>query len=213
MKRITLSALLMTLFLFIGCNNGGVKKGEATTSDGSVIDLKKVSEKINDTVAFAADVKEVHTLVESIDELAKAIGKKIKNDGTLEDEKDKNGSLLAGVHSVISAVKTKLGLLENKEGLSDELKAKVTSAKSSSNKFLETVKSKHNDLGKNEVTDDNAKSAIDRIGQKNGDKGAKELGELHTAIKTLLTAAKDAVTSAITALTPAKAEKTQLENK
>ncbi|WP_348649212.1 Vsp/OspC family lipoprotein [Borrelia turicatae] len=48
------------------------------------MDLKSVSSKITEAVAFAKDVKEVHTLVKSVDELAKPIGKKIKNDGGVD---------------------------------------------------------------------------------------------------------------------------------
>ncbi|WP_331486848.1 Vsp/OspC family lipoprotein [Borrelia nietonii] len=71
MKRITLSALLMTLFLLMSCNNLGTtpKDGQAAKSDGTVIDLSKISKNIADAVAFAKGVKDVHTLVKSIDEL------------------------------------------------------------------------------------------------------------------------------------------------
>ncbi|WAZ85695.1 Vsp/OspC family lipoprotein [Borrelia miyamotoi] len=80
----------MTLFLIINivmisCGSGGPAPtdGQAAKADGTVIDLVKVSKKIKDAVSFAEGVKEVHTLVKSVDELAKAIGKKIKSDGGL----------------------------------------------------------------------------------------------------------------------------------
>ncbi|ETZ17111.1 Variable outer membrane protein [Borrelia duttonii CR2A] len=58
-------------------------------------------------------VKEVHTLVKSVDELAKAIGKKIENDDDgFDDEADKNGSLIAGVFSIVRAVGDGLSKLD-----------------------------------------------------------------------------------------------------
>ncbi|UPA11389.1 hypothetical protein bpSLO_001244 (plasmid) [Borrelia parkeri] len=214
MKRITFCALLMTLFLLMSCNNSGTspKDGQAAKSDGTLIDLKSVSSKITEAVAFAKSVTEVHTLVKSIDELAKAIGKKIKNDGTLENETDKNGSLLAGVHSVISAVKTKVEALETTSGISNELKTKITEVKSKSEAFLGKLKDKSSDLGKNEATDAHAKAAI-LTTDATKDKGAKELGELNTSIDELLTAANGAVTSAIKELsTPAKSASSAQSN-
>ncbi|BDU63421.1 outer surface protein C (plasmid) [Candidatus Borrelia fainii] len=199
MKRITLSALLMTLFLLIGCNNGGATGEMATTSDGSVIDLKKVSTDIKNAVVFAESVKEIETLVKSVDELAKAIGKKIQANGLAADA-DKNGSLISGAFQIISTVKTKLEALEQTVGLPNELKAKVTVAKDASKKFLDKLKEEN-------ATDDNAKKAIDR-NNATKDKGAQELGELNTAIDALLIAADDAVKSAMAGLTTPKAEKT-----
>ncbi|ATQ15606.2 Vsp/OspC family lipoprotein (plasmid) [Borrelia miyamotoi] len=206
-KRKTLSAIKMTLFLIINivmisCGSGGPapKEGQAAKADGTVIDLAKVSKKIKDMVEFAASVKEIEILVKSVDELAKAIGKKIKNDGTLENEAGKNGSLIAGVHSVISAVKTKVGVLETISGISNELKTKITEVKNKVETFLGKLKEKSADLGKNEVGDEDAKKAIDRTSQPNGDKGAKELGDLNTAISALLTSAKDALDGSINKL-------------
>ncbi|WP_347343322.1 Vsp/OspC family lipoprotein [Borrelia puertoricensis] len=203
MKRITLCALLMTLFLLSSCNTSGnaTKDGQAAKSDGTLIDLVTITKNIKDSVDFAKDVKDVHTLVKSIDELAKAIGKKIKDDGTLENEVGKNGSLIAGVHSVVSAVKTRLEKLEKQNGVSNEVKTKITEVKNKAETFLGKLKDNHNDLGKNEVGDDDAQKAIDRTNQPNGDKGAKELGELNTAVDALLTSAEAAVTAAISALT------------
>ncbi|WAZ85799.1 Vsp/OspC family lipoprotein (plasmid) [Borrelia miyamotoi] len=211
-KRKTLSAIIMTLFLIINivmisCGSGGPapKEGQAAKADGTVVDLVKVSKKIKDAVEFAANVKEVETLVKSIDELAKAIGKKIKSDGQFDTESGKNGSLLAGAQSIMLAVKAKLGQLDNKEGISTELKQKVTDSKTKTETFLTKLKDNHSDLGKNDASDDDTKEAIKKD---NGDKtkGAKELAELNTAIDELLKAANGAVTAAITELTaPVKA--------
>ncbi|WP_330730324.1 Vsp/OspC family lipoprotein [Borrelia turicatae] len=210
MKRITLSALLMTLFLLMSCNNSGTspKDGQAAKSDGTVIDLATITKNITDSVAFAQSVKEVHTLVKSIDELAKAIGKKIKNGGGLDTENNKNGALLAGVHSVISAVKTKVGVLEQTNGISDELKQKITAVKTDNDAFIKKLEAENSALGKNDASDDDTKKAILK-GDATGDKGSKELIALNTAVDALLKAANDAVESAIKELlTPAKPSNT-----
>ncbi|AHH14469.1 Vsp/OspC family lipoprotein [Borrelia hermsii] len=166
MKRITLSALLMTLFLLMSCNNLGTtpKDGQAAKSDGTVIDLSKISKNIADAVAFAKGVKDVHTLVKSIDELAKAVGKKIKADGTdVGDDVGKNSSLVAGVRNIILALTPKLGTLEVIDGISDKLKTEIDSVKNKSKAFLDKLK--------DTSSDDDTKKAIDRIGKKDGDKG------------------------------------------
>ncbi|WAZ72816.1 Vsp/OspC family lipoprotein (plasmid) [Borrelia miyamotoi] len=206
-KRKTLSAIIMTLFLIINivmisCGSGGpAEQSQATKADGTVIDLAKVSKKIKDAVDFAASVKEVHTLVKSIDELAKAIGKKIKNDNSnFEAEKDHNGALIAGAFQVILTVKGKLTSLEQIFGISDELKIKVGTAKKESEAFLTQVKSKHTDLAKEGVTDAHAKSVID-VADGTKDKGASELVKLNTEIDELLKAAKMTVDAAIAELT------------
>ncbi|ANF34548.1 vsp protein (plasmid) [Borrelia turicatae] len=211
MKRITLSALLMTLFLLMSCNNSGTspKDGQAAKPDGTVIDLVTITKNIKDTVAFAKSVKEIHTLVKSIDELAKAIGKKLKKaDGTFEDEtNDNNGQLVVVVYSVISDINTKLTGLEQKLEISDELKVKIADVNAKSKLFLDKLKS--DELCKKDAKDDDIKKAIERT---NADKtkGAKELGDLNAAIDTLLKAANDAVESAITQLTTSvKAEPTK----
>ncbi|WP_348648870.1 Vsp/OspC family lipoprotein [Borrelia parkeri] len=204
MKRITFCALLMTLFLLMSCNNSASspKDGQAAKSDGTLIDLKSVSSKITEAVAFAKSVKDVHTLVKSIDELAKAIGKKVDNAGKLADDadKDKNGSLVAGVYSVVLDIQTKLVALETKIN-DNELKKQVTEAKTSSTEFINKVKGANATLGKNDAKADDAKKAIDRTSQPNGDKGAEELGKLNTAVDALLKAADAAVESAIKELT------------
>ncbi|AHH07631.1 Variable outer membrane protein (plasmid) [Borrelia crocidurae DOU] len=65
---------------------------------------------------------------------------------------------------------------------------------------LSKVKTKHSDLGKEGVTDDHAKEAIDYKTKANGDKGAKELGELNTLIDTLLSFANKSVEASIAEL-------------
>ncbi|UPA12812.1 Vsp/OspC family lipoprotein [Borrelia venezuelensis] len=214
MKRITLCALLMTLFLLSSCNTSGAatKDGQAARSDGTLIDLVKVTKNIKDSVAFANDVKDVHTLVKSIDELAKAIGKKLKkDDGTFEDEtNDNNGQLVVVAYSIISDINTKLTGLEQKVGIFDELKVKIADVNAKSKLFLDKLRS--DELCKKDAKDDDIKKAIERT---NADKtkGAKELGDLNAAIDTLLKAANDAVESAINELiTPAKSEPTTQSN-
>ncbi|AFI32066.1 Vsp/OspC family lipoprotein [Borrelia crocidurae] len=107
-NRIIKGIMVMVVMVVMGYNSGGgIKEGEegkARKGDGSVIDLKVVSKKIRDAVEFIIGIEEVQTLINSVDELAKAIGKKIKNDGTLEAESanaDKNSQLVAGAFSVI----------------------------------------------------------------------------------------------------------------
>ncbi|WP_434757257.1 Vsp/OspC family lipoprotein (plasmid) [Borrelia puertoricensis] len=177
MKRITLCALLMTLFLLLSCNTSGnaTKDGQAAKSDGTVIDLVTITNNIKDTVAFAKDVKDFHTLVKSIDELAKAIGKKIKNGDELDASADHNGSLVAGAFQVILTVETKLKSLNQSTKLPESLKTKVTAAEQSSKKFLDKLKGENVALGKEGATDSDAKSAI-LTTDATKDKGAKELG-------------------------------------
>ncbi|WP_260512068.1 Vsp/OspC family lipoprotein [Borrelia hermsii] len=212
-KRI--SAIIMTLFMvFMSCNNGGpeLKSDEVAKSDGTVLDLAKVSKKIKEASAFAASVKEVETLVKSVDELAKAIGKKIKNDGGLDTEAGQNGSLIAGVHSVVSAVKIKVGALETTSGISNELKTKITEVKSKAEAFLNKLKDGHTELGKKDASDDDTKKAIKKD---NSDKtkGASELKALNTAVDALLKAAEGEVEAAIKELTaPVKVEKPSQNN-
>ncbi|UPA19324.1 Vsp/OspC family lipoprotein [Borrelia puertoricensis] len=197
----------MTLFLLSSCNNSGknLTDDEVAKSDGTVIDLAKLTKNIKDSVAFAKDVKEVHSLVKSIDELAKAIGKKIQqNSDQFANDGAHNGSLISGAFQVILTVETKLKSLEDTVGLSDALKAKVTSSKTSSRAFLDKVKSKHTELGKEGASDDDARAAI-LVSHGTKDKGVDELVKLNTAIDELLKASESAVTSAINALTiPAK---------
>ncbi|UPA10047.1 hypothetical protein bhYOR_001399 (plasmid) [Borrelia nietonii YOR] len=212
-KRI--SAIIMTLFMvFTSCNNGGpkLKSDEVAKSDGTVLDLAKISKKIKDAVEFAASVKEIETLVKSIDELAKAIGKKVEAGGTLGDDGGKNGSLISGAYSVVLFADTKLGQLENKEGISVELKAKVVASKAASKAFIDKVKGENASLGKNDASDDDTKKAIKKD---NGDKtkGAEELIKLNTAVDGLLKAANETVEAAVAELTtPVKGEKPSQNN-
>ncbi|ACH94249.1 Vsp/OspC family lipoprotein [Borrelia duttonii] len=195
--------MIMMMVMVMGCNNGGVKEGEegkAKKGDGSVIDLKAVSKKIRDAVEFAGKVKEVRVLVKSVDELAKAIKKKIdQNGGLVDGDADKNGSLLAGAHSVISAVKVKVELLEKTSEISNNLKTKVTEVKNKVEAFLDKLKDNHSDLGKEGATDAHAKSAID-VTANTKDKGAKELVELNKEVDELLKASNKIVSDAIAEL-------------
>ncbi|UPA15670.1 Vsp/OspC family lipoprotein [Borrelia turicatae] len=215
MKRITLSALLMTLFLLMSCNNSGTspKDGQAAKSDGTLIDLATITKNIKDTVAFAKSVKDVHTLVKSIDELAKAIGKKIKNDdNTLDTDSGKNTALLAGVFSVTLDIVKKAKALQIPESIKDQdLTQKVSGVTTAAEAFRKKLKEQNATLGvaSGATTDDNAQKAIDRNGKPSGENGAKELGDLNTTVDALLKAANDAVESAINELTtPAKPSNT-----
>ncbi|ASJ27760.1 Vsp/OspC family lipoprotein [Borrelia turicatae] len=213
MKRITLSALLMTLFLLISCNNSGTspKDGQAAKSDGTVIDLATITKNITDAVAFAKDVKEVHTLVKSIDELAKAIKKKIGANG-LEADAGAGAHytpLLAGAYSVATTIESKVGELKIAESLKG-LNGKVKDVEDKAKAFTAKLKNQHATLGlaNGAATDAHAKNAIDKS-DNTGDKGAKELVALNTAVDALLSAAEAAVTAAIKEFTtPAKPSNT-----
>ncbi|WP_414625588.1 Vsp/OspC family lipoprotein [Borrelia duttonii] len=195
--------MVVMMVVMMGCNSGGgIKEGDegkAKKGDGSVIDLKVVSKKIKDAVKFAEKVKEVHTLVKSVDELAKAIGKKIDANGSLADEADHNGSLLAGVHSVISAVNTKLKGLETTDNISDELKGKIVAVGKEGKAFLDKLKEKNAALGKEGAKDTDAKSAID-VTANTKDKGATELAKLNGTINELLNASNKIVSDVIAEL-------------
>ncbi|WP_040131903.1 Vsp/OspC family lipoprotein [Borrelia crocidurae] len=188
------------------CNSGGVggggEEGKARKGDESVIDLKVVSKKIGEAVVFVEDVKEVHTLVKSIDELAKAIKKKIQAGGLQDDNDNLNGTLLAGVYQIISDAESKLTTLEGKAEKFVGMKDKVTSAKQKSTAFLNKLKSENATLGvaSAAVSSANAKEAIDR---NNGSKtkGAQELVDLNIEIDGLLTTAKSFVSDVIKELT------------
>ncbi|ETZ17515.1 Variable outer membrane protein [Borrelia duttonii CR2A] len=192
-RRIMLIVLIMVVVM--GCNSGGgIKEGEegkAKKGDGSVIDLKVIGEKIKSAVEFAGKVKEVHTLVKSIDVLAKGIGKKIKNADELDTVADKNGTLVAAVFNLMLEIKTKLTNLETGTDKFNGMKVKVIAAKSECEKFIATVKSKNTDLGKDGVTDTHAQEVMDIISKPSGDKGASDLVKLNTEIEKLLTAAHE----------------------
>ncbi|AFI31895.1 Vsp58 (plasmid) [Borrelia crocidurae str. Achema] len=203
MKRVK-GIVMMMVVMVMGCNSGGgIKEGEegkARKGDGSVIDLKTVSKKIRDAVAFAESVKEVHTLVKSVNELAKAVGMKIQNGDTLAADNNHNGGILAGSFQIISTVKAKLDILSETNIISDELKQKVNDSKSKAEAFLGKLKTNHSDLGKEGATDDHAKAAI-LVTNNTKDKGATELGQLNTSIGELLTAANELVNDAVKELT------------
>ncbi|WP_257789429.1 Vsp/OspC family lipoprotein [Borrelia turicatae] len=171
------------------------------------MDLATITKNIKDTVAFAKSVKEVHTLVKSVDELAKAIGKKIKTDetGALEAfTADQNEQLIAGAFQVVSAVKGELESLVQVDGISDALKAKVNEAKNANDGLLVKFKSSAKD-NESVKKDAEAKKVIDKT-----DASASDLKKLNTVIDELLTSAESAVTAAITQLTTSvKAEPTK----
>ncbi|WP_434757113.1 Vsp/OspC family lipoprotein (plasmid) [Borrelia puertoricensis] len=206
MKRITLCALLMTLFLLSSCNTSGnaTKDGQAAKSDGTIIDLVTITNNIKDSVAFANSVKEVHTLVKSIDELAKAIGKKIQNQDILGTDSGKNTALIAGVFSITLDIVKKAKTLQIPGSIKDQdLTQKVKGVTTSVEAFINKLKNKTGELAVDSgaTTDDNAQKAIDRVNKVDGENGAKELGELNKAIDALLKDAEAAVTAAINELT------------
>ncbi|MCD2413509.1 Vsp/OspC family lipoprotein [Borreliella burgdorferi] len=200
MKKNTLSAILMTLFLFISCNNSG-KDGNASTNsaDESVKgpNLTEISKKITESNAVVLAVKEVAALLSSIDELAKAIGKKINNNG-LDDVQNFNASLLAGAHTISKLVTEKLSKLKNSEGL----KEKIEDAKKCSDDFTKKLQSSHAQLGVagGATTDEEAKKAILRTNAIK-DKGADELEKLFKSVESLAKAAQDALANSVNELT------------
>ncbi|WP_413814472.1 Vsp/OspC family lipoprotein [Borrelia nietonii] len=106
---------------------------------------------------FSKDVKEVETLVKSICELAKAIGKKIKqNPDALGTDGTHNGSLVAGAFQLVLTVKVKLEKLGNTPEISGELKGKITDSKSKCKEFADKIKA-DSDISKVEVTDEHVK--------------------------------------------------------
>ncbi|UPA17121.1 vsp protein (plasmid) [Borrelia coriaceae] len=193
-KNINIKSICAILFisLFFSCNNSGpeLREGQAAMADGRVIDLTKVSKKIRDAIDFAAGVKEVNTLVKSIDELAKAIGSKIKNSDTLDTSNNNhNGSLIAGAFQVVLAIEFKLKELEKATETPDSIKAKVISAKDASRAFIEQIKKQHTNLGQEGATDVHAKSAI-LLTDGTKDQGVAELVKLNSAMAELLAATK-----------------------
>ncbi|WVN92260.1 Vsp/OspC family lipoprotein (plasmid) [Borrelia turicatae] len=170
------------------------------------MDLVTITKNIKDTVAFAKSVKDVHTLVRSVGEFAKGIGNKVThNTGAIAADAggNNNGQIIAGAYGLISDINTKVEALGKKDGISAELKTQLDDVGKKGKAFLDKVKG-DSELCKKDVTDENAKKAID-VTNGTKDKGAAELGELNTAINALLTAAEDAVESAIIQIsTPAK---------
>ncbi|WNY69063.1 Vsp/OspC family lipoprotein [Borreliella lusitaniae] len=196
MKKNTLSAILMTLFLFISCNNSGEGENSASTADESVKgpNLTEISKKITDSNALVLAVKEVETLVSSIDEIGtKAIGQRIQQGG-LGALANHNGSLLAGAYVIASLITDKLGKLK-----SEELKDKIDEAKKCSEDFTTKLKGGHATLGIENATDVNAKSAILKTDA--GDSGVKELNKLIKSVEDLAKAAQEVLTNSVQELT------------
>ncbi|WP_324280908.1 Vsp/OspC family lipoprotein (plasmid) [Borreliella garinii] len=199
MKKNTLSAILMTLFLFISCNNSGGDTA-STNPDESAKgpDLTVISKKITDSNAFVLAVKEVEALLSSVDELAKAIGKKIHENNGLDTLANQNGSLLAGAYAISTLITKKLDGLKGSEGL----KAEIAEAKKCSEDFTKKLKEKHTELGvaNGGVTDDNAKKAILKA---NGEKtlGVEELEKLFKSVESLAKSAQEASSNSVKELT------------
>nr|BAA08463.1 outer surface protein C [Borreliella afzelii] len=201
MKKNTLSAILMTLFLFISCNNSGKGGDSASTNPADESakgpNLTEISKKITDSNAFVLAVKEVETLVLSIDELAtKAIGKKIQQNIGLGNNADKNGSLLAGAYAISTLITEKLKALKN----SGELNKEIEKAKKCSEDFTKKLGDGHAHLGIDGATDNDSKEAILKT---NGTKtkGAEELVKLSESVASLSKAAQEALTNSVKELT------------
>ncbi|WP_215538786.1 outer surface protein OspC [Borreliella bavariensis] len=200
MKKNTLSAILMTLFLFISCNNSGGDTA-STKPDESAKgpNLTVISKKITDSNAFVLAVKEVEALLSSIDELAKGIGQKIDANGLAAAEQDKNTSLLAGAYAISTLITKKLDELIKTSG---ELKGEVENAKNCSEAFTNKLKNVHAELGVQNggATNDNAKAAILKThGTK--DKGVEDLEKLFKSVESLSKAAKEALSNSVKELT------------
>nr|AXV43833.1 outer surface protein C [Borreliella sp.] len=201
MKKNTLSAILMTLFLFISCNNSG-KDGNSASNNSADESAKgpnliEISKKITDSNAVVLAVKEIETLISSIDELAnKAIGKRIQANG-LENMPNENGSLLAGAYAISTLITQKLDGLKN-----EELKEKIAAAKKCSEEFGTKLKSSNVNLGpvNGDATDEHAKQAILKT---NGtkDKGVDELLKLSEAVEGLAKASQAVLINAVKELT------------
>ncbi|ACN92185.1 Vsp/OspC family lipoprotein [Borreliella burgdorferi] len=202
MKKNTLSAILMTLFLFISCNNSG-KDGNASanSADESVKgpNLAEISKKITESNAVVLAVKEVEALLASIDEIgSKAIGKRIQANG-LQDLQGQNGSLLAGAYAISNLITQKINVLNGLKN-SEELKEKINEAKGCSEKFTKKLSESHADIGIQAATDANAKDAILKTNPTKT-KGAEELDKLFKAVENLSKAAKEMLANSVKELT------------
>nr|AXV43836.1 outer surface protein C [Borreliella burgdorferi] len=198
MKKNTLSAILMTLFLFISCNNSG-KDGNtsANSADESVKgpNLTEISKKITESNAVVLAVKEVEALLSSIDELAKAIGKEIGANG-LVNQANHNVSLLAGAYEISTLITEKLSKLNGSEGL----KEKIAAAKKCSEEFSTKLKSSNAQLNQANANDANAKAAILKT-HNTKDKGAEELVKLAESVAGLLKVAQEMLNNSVKELT------------
>nr|AFA85553.1 outer surface protein C [Borreliella garinii]AFA85554.1 outer surface protein C [Borreliella garinii] len=200
MKKNTLSAILMTLFLFISCNNSGGDSA-STNPDESAKgpDLTVISKKITDSNAVVLAVKEVEALLSSIDELAKAIGQKIDRNNGLAVEANFNTSLLAGAYTISTLITKKLDELIKNSG---ELKGEVEKAKNCSEAFTNKLKEKTQELAvaAGAATDIDAKKAILKT-NRDKDLGADELGKLFKSVESLSKAAQEASANSVKELT------------
>lgn len=201
MKKNTLSAILMTLFLFISCNNSGGDSASTKPVDESAKgpNLTEISKKITDSNAFVLAVKEVEALLLSIDELAaKAIGQKIVANGLAADANDHNTSLLAGAYAISALIKQKLSVLKDSGGL----KAEIAKAKKCSEDFTKKLQDSNAELGMaaGATTNENAKKAILKT-HGTPDKGAKEFKDLFESVESLSKAAQEALTNSVKELT------------
>nr|CAG44496.1 outer surface protein C [Borreliella garinii] len=200
MKKNTLSAILMTLFLFISCNNSGGDSA-STNPDESAKgpDLTVISKKITDSNAVVLAVKEVEALLSSIDELAKAIGQKIDRNNGLAVEANFNTSLLAGAYTISTLITKKLDELIKNSG---ELKGEVEKAKNCSEAFTNKLKEKTQELAvaAGAATDIDAKKAILKT-NRDKDLGADERGKLFKSVESLSKAAQEASANSVKELT------------
>ncbi|AYE37014.1 cell surface protein (plasmid) [Borrelia turcica IST7] len=214
MKKNTLSAILMTLFLFIACNNSGSE--DSQNSEGSqtggasgqtkkqekAIDLAAVSKKIEEISAFMASVKKVDGLVGSIGELAKAIGQKITGNGIGADV-GKNSSLLAGVHQVVLDVGARVLELEKVGSkFGEAIKGKIATVKEKNVAFLNKLRGENVALGvaAGAALDDDAKKAI-LVSHNDKTKGADELEKLNNAVEDLVKSTEEVLGASIKELT------------
>ncbi|WP_424632698.1 Vsp/OspC family lipoprotein [Borreliella lusitaniae] len=202
MKKNTLGAILMTLFLFISCNNSGEgEKNSASTTNASVKmpNLTEISKKITDSNAFALAVKEVETLILSIDELAtKARGKRIDQNG-LSNMPEHITSLLAGAYAIAILITEKLSVLKSKE-----LQEKIDEAKRFSKEFTAQLRENHMSFGDDldaQFSDEHTKNAILRTEHPGHNKGALELKKLFESVESLAKEANKTVTNSIQELT------------
>ncbi|AHH11693.1 hypothetical protein bcCo53_001358 (plasmid) [Borrelia coriaceae] len=211
-KNINIKSIcaILFIFLFLSCNNSGenaevkekLRTGQAVTADGTVIDLKLVGDKAKEVVAFVMSIEEIASLINSIDELAKGIGKQINSSGITTDgsNNNKNNGLMAGVYEIASVILTKITGLQVGESLKGkDLETKIETVKTKAGVFKTKLLAQYSTLGAGGGTQDsNAKQAIDRKAHgTDGTHGAKELNELHIAVIDLMNTAKEILSGTI----------------
>ncbi|AHH11321.1 hypothetical protein bcCo53_001553 (plasmid) [Borrelia coriaceae] len=214
-KNINIKSICATLFisLFLSCNNAGpvsreLRDGQATTADGTLINLKEIGDSIKGAVEFVMGIEEVDTLIKSVGEIAKGIGNKLtQNTAAIASQAgNNNGLIIVSAYNIISTLKAKVIELAKKDGIPAELKTKLDDVATKSQEFLDKVK-KDGDLCKHDVTDDNAKKALD-IKNVDKTKGANELETLNGAVAGLVNVAKTFLSEAYKTLeAPAKTVK------